>query len=707
MIRDIIKRNIIKRNILKGDKIHKGYGPSIKLQLIIGFILPILFLIFIGMFSYIKAKESLISNYEKAALSSISMGSRYLDFGFKMAVSDNLQLTLDSSLADYAYGRYEKDPAQANIIYNKLISSIMVKQTSNSFVEAVRIIPKSLGKVMSSGSGNGGKGFFEEWTESEEGKIAMSGNSNFSWMGKHPFIDEKTQSKEDDYAISYIGVLTNKAACVVIDISKDSVLESLKGLNLGEGSLAAFITKDQREITYYYDGEKEKKNNGPEDIVFSDKDFFISTMDKQENAGYKYITYEGVEYLFMYSRSDINGSSLCALVPYSLVIKGAFDIRNMTNGLVVVACVAVGIIALLISLNISFSMREIIKKLKKVAGGDLTVELNVQGKSEFSLLSQNIMAVVANTRALIQKVQDTLGTVQESTSKVASVSDKIWSTSENISSAVKNIDGGISDQSASVQSCAAMMGQLSDRISTINRNTSEVESYTNSTQEMIVTGIRTVEELSGQSHSTTEITEKVEENVDLLVKETSKIHDFIRIINEISEQTNLLALNASIEAARAGQAGKGFAVVAEEVRKLADRSMKASSEVEDVVKLIQKRMVETAKVAGRAGDVVDLQTAKVMQTKEVFNNISDYMKQLLDKLADVCESVKSADEERGVALEAIENISVAALQTAEASSVVNKTVDGQLDIADILKEAAEELSHNMKELTESLSVFDI
>ncbi len=691
---------------MKKNKIQKGYGPSIKVQLIIGFILPILFLIFIGMFSYEKARMNLISNYEKATLSSISMGSKYLDFGFEMAVSDTLQLTLDSSLADYAYGRYEKDPGQANVIYNKLVSSMMVKQTSNSFVHTMRIIPKSMGKVMTTGSGSG-KGFFEEWAKSEEGQKLLTGKSNFSWMGKHTFIDEMTQSKDDDYAISYIGVLTNKAACVVIDISKDSIVESLKSLNLGEGSLLAFITKDNREITYYSEGETRDNNTGLEELVFTNQDYYMASMDNEEMSGYEYITYQGADYLFMYSKSEINGSSICALVPNSIVTKGASDIKNMTNILVIIACIVVGILAVIISLNISTSMNKIIRKLKKVSGGDLTVQLPTKGKSEFSLLSLNIMGVVGNTRKLIQRVQDTLGMVQESTGKVSSVSDRIWSISENISAAVKNIDEGISDQSENVQSCATMMGQLSDRIGEINRNTSEVEKYTNSTQDMIVTGITTIEELSGQSHSTTEITEKVQENVELLVNEASKIHDFIGTINEISEQTNLLALNASIEAARAGQAGRGFSVVAEEIRKLAERSMKASTEIEQVVILIQQRMVETATVAGRAGDVVEKQTLKVKQTKDVFDHINAYMKQLLDQLANVCENVRLADEERLVAMEAIENISVASLQTAQSSSIVNKTVEGQLDIADILKTAAGELGRNMEELTESLSVFEI
>lgn len=682
-----------------------GYGPGIKVQLVIGFIVPILFLIFIGKFSFTKAESSLISNYEDATLSSISMGSRYLDFGFKAAVSDALQLTLDSSLADYAYGSYANDPAQANIIYNKIQSSITVKEASNSFMDAALIIPKGGGKIMST-ENSGGQGFYEKWSESEEGKKVLAGKTTFCWMGSHPFIDEKTGSSEEDYAVSYIGVLTNKAACVVIDISREAILESLKGLNLGVGSLAAFITGDGREISYYNGGDEENAS-GMEQLVFSDEEFFTSCMAEGEANGSRYITWQGVEYLFMYGRSEVNGSVICAMVPKSAVVQGADEIKRMTDLLVVLACIAVGILAVIISINISISMARIIRQLRIAAEGDLTAELPVHGKSEFGRLSANIMGVVRHMRKLIRQVEDMLSAAQKSTGRVSSVSDRIWEISEHIAGAVKDIDGGVSDQSENVQSCAVMMEQLSDHIGIINENVSEVEQFADSTQNMIREGIHTIDELEEQSRSTTEITEKVQTNIGLLENESTKIRNFVDIINNISKQTNLLSLNASIEAARAGQAGKGFSVVADEIQKLAEESLRAAAEIEKAVMLISQRVGETVDTAGCAGNVVEKQTLTVRQTKKVFEHMSVYMEQLLGKLADISESVKQADEERAVTMEAVENISASSVQTAASSSVVNKTVSGQLEIAETLKAAAEELDCNMTELADALAMFKI
>ncbi|MGN0330830.1 MAG: methyl-accepting chemotaxis protein [Kineothrix sp.] len=682
-----------------------GYGPRIKFQLIGGFAVPILILIVVGRLTYQRAGESLTANFEDATLSSISMGSRYLDFGFETAMSEALQLTMNSDLAAYAYGSYRNKPVEGNLIYNKMQSSITVKQASNTFVEGIYIIPLSGSRVMSHRSGDV-DGFYEEWAESAEGQALRAGSSNYTWMGTHPFADERLNIVEDDYAVSYVGILSNKSACVIMDINKAAILDSLKSLSLGKGSVAAFITADGREITYH---EREEGNlsSGLEKIVFSNEEFCRSFMDAEETLGSGYVEYMDTEYLFMYGKSQVNGSMLCAMVPKSAVIKGARDMKVITDWMVVLACIVVGIIEIAIFSNIAVSMGRITKKLNRAAEGDLTVELLTGGKSELSHLAKNIMEMVRHTRKLIQKVRESLTMVQGSSERVAEVSDRMWENAESISGAVKEIDAGVSDQSVSIQNCACMMEQLSERIQIINKDVDDVGRFTDSTKEMISRGILTINELSSQARATSEITEKVQDNVGMLEEESSKIRSFVDTINEISGQTNLLSLNASIEAARAGQAGRGFSVVAGEIQKLAEESMRAAGEIEKVVVRIRQRMGDTVDAAGNAKDVVSRQTRAVEETKEVFDNISKYMEQLLSKLKDISQNVKSADEGRLVTMEAIDSISAASVETAACSSVVNKTVDSQMQSANTLRESAAELESNMRELTEVLEVFKV
>ena len=707
---DEVGKNNLEKDILKKEKTNKSKGKkgftldiNIKLQLLVGFMVPVIFVILVGVISYNKAAEGMISNYEVAAQNTIDTQMDYLDYGFYLIRGDISQLKLDLELQSLVGGTYKLDPAKASSVSNKTCSTIIVKKTLNEFINNIYVIPKSDQKVMSTKrktttrETNEEYGYYEAWSKTEEGK-AINTSQITGWISEHPEMDKLTTYDPEEYVLSYMTSFPNKAAVLVVDINKEKVKEALGSIDVSEGSIIAFVTAEGKEIVV-------KEENNTTEINFFEQDFYQKSLLDESLGGWEYVTYDGKEYLYIYRTSEETGATLAYLVPEAKVTASAAQIKSVTIILVAIASVAAIVIGLGISLNISTSMSSIIKRLKKVAEGDLTVQMKTKGKSEFATLNKHIANVIENTRKLIVEVENIVGVVNLSAEDVEGVSGQMEVSSQGILEALEEIDMGVSQQAEDSQECLLQMDNLSQSIEAITEDIEKTAENSTSTQEIVNESISTMEVLSNQTKDTIEVTSKVKEDVKILEKQSSEIKKFVAIIADIAEQTNLLSLNASIEAARAGEAGRGFSVVAEEIRKLADGSHQAADEINKVVAMIEKQTNETVERAMKAEKIVEEQAETVNVTKEAFRQIYHSTEEVIESIEDVRSKVNGMNKERGGTLEAISSISAVSEETAASSSNVFAIAQGQKDTVGLLTKASDELKANMEELKEAISVF--
>lgn len=673
---------------------------NIKMQLLIGFLVPILFVIGIGTISYRKAEEGMAANYEDSAKTAIDTQMEYLDFGLSLIHADAVQLKLDSELTSLAGGTYKNDSSKASSVYNKTVSSLKVKQTSNAFIKNIYIIPTSDNKIITTAQGSlaGQMGYLEKWAATEEGKRYFEGKDMTGWTGSHPQLDALSGYPAQDYIMSYIGVFSNRAAIIVVDISRQAVVDSLAGIETGNGEIIGFVTADGQELVV-------KGEDNPDEIRFMEQDFFRESMEAEALTDAKYVTWNNKEYFFLYSRSEKTGVGLCYLVPRESIVKGAASIREITQFLVIVACVAALILGALISVNISAGMAGMTKRLKRAAAGDLTVKMKTRGRDEFGILSQHMMEVLQNTRKLIREVEDIVALNVEAAGKVEAVSGQIEVSSGEIMTTLSEIDEGVSRQAEDAHDCLIQMDSLSQSIESIGGDIVQAKENSETAREIIRRSIGTMEILSQQSAATTEITTRVKEDVKKLEEKSALISGFVETIHSIAKQTNLLSLNASIEAARAGESGRGFAVVAEEIRSLAEGSREAAVKIQKVVEQINIQTAGTVKTAESAGSIVAQQADTVSQTKEDFNNIYHCTQKLITNTQKIAEQVTGMDEKRLGTLEAVSSISAVAEQTAASSSNVSRIAGGQKAVIASLQEASSQLKEKMNALEETLSAF--
>ncbi len=271
----------------------------------------------------------------------------------------------------------------------------------------------------------------------------------------------------------------------------------------------------------------------------------------------------------------------------------------------------------------------------RLAQGDLTVSIAPRSDKDALLLSMT---------AMVDKLREVVGEVQSGAETVASGSEEMSASSESLSQ-------GASAQASAVEESSSAMEEM---VSSINQNADNARQ----TEAMAVKAAADARE-SGSA-----VTQTVAAMLEIAGK--------ISIVEEIARQTDLLALNAAVEAARAGEHGRGFAVVASEVRKLAERSQAAASEITGISR-------NSTQVAQRAGELLSKLVPDIQRTADLIQEIS----------------ASSREQSQG------------ATQVNSALQQLDLVIQQNASASEELASTAEELSAQAEQLQASVSFFQM
>lgn len=679
---------------------------SIRNKIVVCFLVPIVFMVIIGVSAYQKSAEGLSEKFTDSTLQTMRMATENLNMSCDFIRSEGLKYAYDDDLRKYFLGMFEDNPVDKLNFLTSTKSNLLSVQTSNPFISHMHIIPKKGVNLLSTKLSSGVDGFLDEYKEdvaSGEGRRSIP-----QWIDSHPVLDEKVTETEKDYIMAFEMMSQSNNACVVIDIKPSAITDFMEEIDIGDGSIIGFVTPGGRELVVENVEEGKESVLPEEGNVFSGQEYYTAVMGEAvADAGTAEVDFQDEKYLFIYSHSADIGFTTCALVPMRVVTSQATEIRNMTIGLVILACVIVVIVGIFITAGIENNMRRISRKFGDVAKGDLTVTVSAKGHDEFQDLAGSATNMITNTKKLVNQVSNATGELEVSAQNVGQASELIHEYSQDITRAIGEINEGMEEQSRHAQECVEKTDILSNEIQEVSHVVERVEKLVGETEGMINKGMEIVQVLGDRAGETTQMTVKVSESIESLRKESEIINSFVATITEITEQTNLLSLNASIEAARAGEAGRGFAVVAEEIRKLADDSAKAAGEIRNNVANITAQTQNSVESASQAKAMVELQTKAVEEVIAVFREMQERMGQLIEGLKDIVVSTEKADGERSAAVAAVKNISDIIEETAGSAETVNDVANKLLNHVEKLSTTASVLDENMEGLKNEISVFKI
>ncbi len=368
-------------------------------------------------------------------------------------------------------------------------------------------------------------------------------------------------------------------------------------------------------------------------------DIIIRCINNQETGkGIKVGSSANKEYdYYMPLKIDGLNWGLFTTVSVDEVLEPIYYEGKIMLSVSIIAILLIIISAYLLSKSISKPIEKVVKAMKKISNKQIDFQITEKRNDEIGELYSSINEINTNFREIIININDTATAVSDA--------------SNQLSSASQDISSRANEQASTTEEVATSMEEI---LAMINSNSQNAE-------------------ITGQT-STKSANEMKQSNVIFVqtIKSVSEISKKISIITEIANKTDILSINASIEAARAGEAGEGFSVVAYEIRKLADKTKKASDEIRKLSKKGQK----ISKIAG----------------KKLKNTIPEIIKS-----AELVNNIVSAGKEQQ---SGVENINISVQQLTEITNENSAS-------AEEMSASAEELSAQAEQLKELISVFKV
>ncbi|WP_425317583.1 methyl-accepting chemotaxis protein [Pseudomonas nitroreducens] len=315
--------------------------------------------------------------------------------------------------------------------------------------------------------------------------------------------------------------------------------------------------------------------------------------------------------------------------------------------------------------------------LAKVAAGDMTAQLSVQGRDELAELGR-----VFNV---------SIGQIQELVRRVSAVASQVGTQTERVQTASAESSRAVTDQRGQLELVATAMNQLSASAQEVARSAVAAVDCARSANDETVRGSGMVRQQVENIHVLAGEIDKSMGVIHELAQDSDAIGQVLDVIKNIADQTNLLALNAAIEAARAGEQGRGFAVVADEVRTLAVRTRNSTAEIEQMIGSLRSRVAATVRSMGESHQIAGSTASQAGDVQEVLERILGAIGTIVEQSQQIA---SSAEQQTSVSVDIDRNL-------VEISQASEQTAQG----AELAERASEELHGQVGQLRQVINTF--
>lgn len=500
----------------------------------------------------------------------------------------------------------------------------------------------------------------------------------FSLLSSFLTIFYINQMTHDGRIVNYAGIVRGGTQRLikleVVGIPSEVLIQSLDKIliALSEGNKELGLPKVEDEKFLSKLNEVKTKWNTLKDLIKlyrQDKNYLSKLIQESEN--YFNLTNELVSLAEEISKKKVNWGKFLAM------------------GILIINLLLLLFIFITFHTKVTKPLSKFINFIEKLTQGDFTQTLEVKGKDEIALLASYLNKLVESYSNIINKVLHAVVKDIDATDRLRETAYLTLNQSKNLTS-----------QSLQISASAEQMSQT---IAEIAKNTTQVAENSEKAMQIAITGKSLSDKAVTNIESLYQSSSQLSEIINRLNQRTREIEEIVTIIKDIADQTNLLALNATIEAARAGEHGRGFAVVAEEIRRLAERTIKATEEISERIINIQNDSTTTVKS-------MDHSLKEVRQATEFINKLGNSMQEIVDSFVKVKEQITqiaSAVEEQSITTEEVaKNIEKISQIAKELETVANGVMDKSKEVFKNVNELRN-LTEGLKTKESHLLMFDL
>lgn len=369
--------------------------------------------------------------------------------------------------------------------------------------------------------------------------------------------------------------------------------------------------------------------------------------------------------------------------------------RSWRVAMIISICtlLACALLAGFLTRSIAGPLQRLVRYAEEVAGGNLR-EPRIMQKDEVGQLSNALGVMVGTLKKKIEEAQHQTekamakgeeaekalraseqaareaavksAAILDASRKIENVADGTSRASDELSAEILQSKKGAELQARRISETAASMEQMSDVVTEVSRNANTAAELSAAARGKAEEGAEVVCRVTESIKTVQEQSRLLKEDMQVLGQHAQAVNRIMNVISDIADQTNLLALNAAIEAARAGEAGRGFAVVADEVRKLAEKTMASTTDVDNAIKAIQESADKNMRQVDETVTTIGRATELTAQSGEALREIVS----MVDGAATQVRAIATASEEQAASTQqiskSISEVDIVAGQTAQA-----------------------------------------